>query len=306
MKAHLPVLLPEVLEVLAPQPGQNFLDCTFGGGGHTKKLLQAHQSINVTALDCDPEAGLRAKLLHNRFGQRFQFHDLNFTQIDQIPHPSFDGILFDIGVSSFQFDTPERGFSFRYESFIDMRMNPREGITAAEFLEKAPFESLVQAIRDYGEERYWKRVVRFIIEHRDTGILQNTRLFAEYIAAILPRSTQKTTHNIHPATQTFQGLRIAVNKELESLEQALSKAIQKLAVNGTLAVISFHSLEDRIIKRFFRRMAGQPEHRADNRSQMERSRQAEILTPKPIEASQEERQFNPRSRSAKLRVLRKL
>lgn len=305
MKAHLPVLLNEVLEVLAPQLRKTFLDCTFGGGGHTKGLLQRDPSINVFALDCDPEANLRAKSVHKIFGDRFQFYDLNFTQINQIPHSSFDGILFDLGVSSFQLDTPERGFSFRYDSFIDMRMNPREGIAATDFLEKASFRELEQAIRNYGEERHWRKVIYCIMENRGKGLLQNARLFAERIAAVLPRSRKNTTHKIHPATRTLQGIRIAINKELEALEQTLPKAMQKLAIGGILAVISFHSLEDRIVKRFFRRMAGLPEHRADNRSQMERVQQAEILTSKPMEPSEEEKQLNPRSRSAKLRVLRK-
>ncbi len=298
---HLPVLLEEVLSYLV-SPGR-FLDCTFGGGGHSQAILQLHPMNHVLALDTDPETTLRGLAIQAIYGQRFELRDLNFRHLGQLAEQDFDGVLFDLGTSSFQLDQAQRGFSFNKEAMPDMRLNPREGISAREFLEKANEEDLVEAVRDFGEERHWKRVVHAILAARGKGILQNTLELAKLIQNTL---RQPRHLRIHPATKTFQGIRIAVNQELDALQEALPMAFNKLKIGGILAVISFHSLEDRIVKRFFKKMAGLPEDRFDSRPQDSRSSYAELLTKKAIEPSEEEQKRNPRSRSAKLRVLRKL
>ncbi len=298
---HLPVLLEEVLSYLV-SPGR-FLDCTFGGGGHSQAILQLHPTNHVLALDTDPDTTLRGLAIQAIYGQRFELRDLNFRYLGQLAEQDFDGIVFDLGTSSFQLDQAQRGFSFNKEALPDMRLNPREGISAREFLEKANEEDLIEAVRDFGEERHWKRVVHAILAARGKGILQNTLELAKLIQNTL---RQPRHLRIHPATKTFQGIRIAVNQELDALQEALPMAFNKLKIGGILAVISFHSLEDRIVKRFFKKMAGMPEDRFDSRPQDSRSSYAELLTKKAIEPSEAEQKRNPRSRSAKLRVLRKL
>lgn len=305
MSKHLPVLLREVLEFLAPRSGSRILDCTFGGGGHTRAILSSSSDVSVVALDCDPQAGVRARAFQEEFGNRFQFYDLNFADVGQLNQEDFEGILIDLGVSSFQLDDPQRGFSYRHRSAADMRLNPREGMSAATFLENASREDLIRAVRNYGEEKQWRRVVDAIISARGSGVLQNTGSFADLVESVAS-SRPRGGKRIHPATRVFQGIRIAINRELENLESVLPKVFEKLADGGILAVISFHSLEDRIVKRFFRRMAGQPEHARDSLPQQMRNKQAEILTGRPVRPSSEEVTDNPRSRSARLRVLRKL
>jgi 16S rRNA (cytosine1402-N4)-methyltransferase len=301
---HIPVLMNEILEIFEPRNARSFLDCTFGGGGHTAALLDSSDTVHVTAVDCDPEAVKRTSKFFDKYHTRFTFHDLNFGDLNLIPERGFDGVLFDLGVSSFQLDTAERGFSFRLQGSADMRLNTREGQSAAEFLETASYEELVKAIREYGEELRWRKVVQTIIDARGTGKLSDTKKLAELIAeAVGPVHKFKT--GIHPATRSFQGIRIAVNGELDAIERALPVAFEKLAQGGVLAVISFHSLEDRIVKRFFRRMAGQAEHAGDNLPKQLREVHAKILTNRPITPSEEEISQNPRSRSAKLRVLKK-
>ncbi len=305
MADHQPVLLAEVLAFLITRTHSKLLDCTFGGGGHARAFLQASSETHVTALDCDPEAAGRALPLEAEFGKRFRFHDLNFGELDQLEANDFDGILLDLGLSSFQLDTAERGFSFRFEGPADMRLDPRVGQSAGEFLEKATKVAIVRAIRDYGEEKSWRRVVGAILSARGTGTLGDTTRLAALIASVAGGPPWRTSR-IHPATKSFQGIRIAVNRELENLECALPLAFAKLAPGGVLAVISFHSLEDRIVKRFFRRMSGKPEHRKDSLPQQFRICRANLLTNRPVRPTEEEKARNPRSRSARLRVLRKL
>lgn len=301
---HIPVLMKEILELFQPRNARSFLDCTFGGGGHTQALLDTSDTVHVTGVDCDPEAVKRSSSFFKKYSTRFAFYDLNFGDLDQVKKRGFDGVLFDLGVSSFQLDTAERGFSFRLQGPSDMRLNTREGMSAAEFLEMASYEELVTAIRDYGEELRWKKVVQAIIDARGTGKLSDTKALAELIERAVG-TAQKFKTGINPATRSFQGIRIAVNQELAHIERALPIAFEKLAQGGVLVVISFHSLEDRIVKRFFRRMAGQPEHAGDNLPKQLREVHAKILTNRPITPSEEEIFQNPRSRSAKLRALKK-
>jgi 16S rRNA (cytosine1402-N4)-methyltransferase len=301
---HQPVLLREVLGLLAPAAGGRFLDCTFGGGGHSRAILEAARDVRVVALDRDPAAAARAQTLAAEYPGRLTFIDRDFGKLAGIEDSGFDGVLFDFGLSSFQLDDPERGFSFRSDGFADMRLDPRAGVPAARWLETATEEMLVRAVRDFGEETHWRAVVRALLAARGAGSLGRTASLAGVIAAAIPARARRASR-IHPATRSFQGIRICVNDELGAIERALPAAFGKLRPSGVLCAISFHSLEDRPVKQFFRRMSGQPESADDATPKDLRARFAEPLTRRPITPSDAEIEANPRSRSAKLRAIRK-
>jgi 16S rRNA (cytosine1402-N4)-methyltransferase len=305
LRGHVPVLLRETLELLAPRAGVKVLDGTFGGGGHTRALLSAADDLQLVAIDRDPDAVERAKEVEAEYGDRFRFHQMNFGDLGDLEEIGFDGILFDFGLSSFQLDQTERGFSFRFDAPVDMRMNPSAGISAADFLETSDEEGLVRAVRNYGEEKRWRRVVQAILDARGTGRLQRTGSLAELIAgAVGP--TPRGRKAVNPATRTFQGIRVEVNDELSAIERGLPAAFDRLLPGGILVAISFHSLEDRIVKRFCRKMAGRPEHTNDYRTMDERCVQAKMISTRPILPTEEEIRSNPRSRSARLRAIQKL
>lgn len=302
---HCSVLLDASVAMLAPVAGARFLDGTFGGGGHSEALLKSAENVTVVALDRDPEAAERAQELQSRYGTQFTFHAMNFGDLADLAVEDFDGILFDFGLSSFQLDDPERGFSFRADAPVDMRMDPGSGQSAAQFLECATEAELIEAIRNYGEEKRWRRVVAAILEARGTGNLERTHSLAALISAAVGPSSRGYS-KVHPATRSFQGIRIAVNDELKAIENALPAAFDRLRAGGILIAISFHSLEDRIVKRFCRRMAGRPEHANDSRTLDEREERARMLSTRAIAPDAEEIRTNPRSRSARLRALQKL
>ncbi|MDR2436054.1 MAG: 16S rRNA (cytosine(1402)-N(4))-methyltransferase RsmH [Puniceicoccales bacterium] len=303
LNSHQPVLLDEVVSALCARGSGKFLDCTFGGGGHTSAILDHSIDNFVYAIDRDPEARKRARILQQKYAGRFAFCGINFADVGDMCLPTLDGILMDLGVSSFQLEDGLRGFSFREHAKLDMRMDNFQGRTAAEFLDTASESELVQAIRDFGEERNWKKIVSLVIENRGKDALIYGDSFANLIAANV-RGARNA--RIHPATKTFQGVRIAVNGELDALEKALPSLFGKLCQGGRLVVISFHSLEDRIVKRFFKKMAGQAVSFADIRPSQFREKFANIVTTRPIVPGKSEIEFNPRSRSAKMRVLEKI
>jgi len=302
---HVPVMLREVLDFMAACDPKRILDCCFGGGGHSRALLE-RTSAHVVAVDCDPQAKERAREFEAMYGDRFEFHSMNYSGIDRLSGGGFDGILYDLGISSFHVDEGERGFSFRQDAPVDMRMDPTTGQSAAEFLEGAPYDDLVAAVREYGEEQNWKRVVQALMSARGTGRLSRTVSLAQVIEDAIPGRVKRQNRGIHPATKTFQGIRMWVNQELEHLGISLPKAFSMLNEGGRLMVISFHSLEDRIVKRMFREWAGQPVDANDSRSVQDRVVQARLITRKPCVPAADEIQANSRSRSARLRVLERL
>jgi 16S rRNA (cytosine1402-N4)-methyltransferase len=293
-------MLRESAAYLNLQRGGDFLDCTFGGGGHSHYFLENFQNIRLFAVDRDPGSEAYARELKESFGERFQFSRIAFSKINTLSLPPLEGIFFDFGISSIQLDDPQRGFSFRCHTQLDMRMDPRGGISAREFLETASRQQLEEAIRDFGEERHWRKVVDLIIKNRGNDVLRYADWFAELVATYLPKDFRE---NIHPATRTFQGLRIAINGELGEIQRALPSAFSLLTSKGRLVTLSFHSLEDRIVKQFFNEKAGKALNCHEKYN--DRPSLAKILTKKPIIANKEEILNNHRSRSAKLRALEK-
>ena len=307
---HRPVLLFEAVKLLAPERGGLFVDATLGLGGHSEAILTASPDTRVLGIDRDREAIRLASDRLARFGTRFRAAHANFREIarilDEAGEKDVSGVLADLGVSSLQFDTPERGFSFRHDAPLDMRMDATgDEETAAELLERLPEEEIARVLYEYGEERKSRRIARWIVERRERGEpLKTTGELASLVARAVG---YKRGDRVHPATRTFQALRIAVNDELEGLDEFVETAVDLLETRGRLAVISFHSLEDRVVKRALRRLAGQCEcGRRVPVCACGARRAVEVLTRRPVVPSEQELEENPRARSAKLRACSKL
>ena len=306
---HRPVLLQETLKFLAPERGGLFVDCTVGLGGHSEAILKSSSETRVLGLDLDPAALDYTRRRLAPFGERFRAVQANFRQIDLVLRETGErdplGVLADLGVSSLQFDSAERGFSFRFDAPLDMRMDPTTGATAAELLNQLPESEIARIIFEFGEERHSRRIARRIVESREQGKpITTTKELAELVQRALGG---RKWNQIHPATRTFQGLRIAVNRELEGLAQFVESAIDLLEPGGQFVVISFHSLEDRIIKRELRRLSGHCQCPPRLPVCLCGARAAvEILTRRPVTPDAKEVDENPRARSAKLRACRKL
>jgi len=305
--SHIPVLLNEVLDALNIHADGTYLDCTFGRGGHSRAILQQlGENGRLFALDQDPDAVAEGAILAAS-DPRFQIIHCPFDQLASVLSEykltrSVDGILLDLGVSSPQLDNAERGFSFMRDGELDMRMNPSEGQSVAEWLQFAKVEDIAIVIKTYGEERHAKRLAKAIVTAREVEPFTHTRQLAEIVAAAHPQWEEGR----HPATRTFQAFRIFINRELEQLAEVLPQTLDLLAPEGRLAVISFHSLEDRIVKRFIR-----DEVRGDNYPP-NFPVTVDMLNPqlrqigKAVFPSDEEVSRNPRSRSAVLRVAERL
>jgi len=307
---HRPVLLRETIELLEAARGGLYIDGTLGLGGHSEAILEASDDSRVVGIDRDTEALKLASERLARFGNRFQAVHGNFREIAEVvadvAKEAPAGVLVDLGVSSLQFDSPQRGFSFRFEAPLDMRLDASgSDETAADLLQRLPEEEIARIIFEYGEERRSRRIARRIVERREAGQpVSTTSELADLVAgAVGYNKSQK----IHPATRTFQALRIAVNKELEELDRFIETSVDLLQPGGRFVAISFHSLEDRIVKHELRRLSGQCQCPARLPVCACGARKAvEVLTKRPVTAGAEEVEENPRARSAKLRAARKI
>jgi 16S rRNA (cytosine1402-N4)-methyltransferase len=307
---HRPVLLRETIKLLAVERGGWFVDCTVGLGGHSEAILQAADDAMVLGIDRDEEALGLAKERLAQYGSRFRAVHADFRELTRVlaiaEVTQTRGVLADLGVSSWQLDSPSRGFSFRHDGPLDMRMDQSsDAETAAELLGRLSEVEIAQVIFEFGEERHSRRIARAIVRNRERAEpVATTGQLASLVERAVGRSRQR---RIHPATRTFQALRIAVNRELENLDRFAFDVVDLLAPEGRLAIISFHSLEDRIIKRTFERLSGRCQCPPRLPKCICGARQTiEVLTRRPITPGDDEIAGNPRARSAKLRGCRKL
>jgi 16S rRNA (cytosine1402-N4)-methyltransferase len=291
---HVPVMTAEVLQYLRPEHGGVFVDCTVGLGGHSKALLEAG-ATRIIGLDRDLEALARARETLALWGDRVELVHADYRRIeellDQRQIARVDGTLADLGVSSLQFDAAGRGFSFQRDEPLDMRMDRTSGESAAELVARSSERELADAIFQYGEERYSRRIARAIVDARRETPVDSTGRLASIVRRAIPR---RGPMRIDAATRTFQALRIWVNHELEGLDRFLEAAVRRLRTGARLVVITFHSLEDRIVKHALRALERRP------------AGAVKVLTKKPVVATDEEVEENPRARSAKLRAAERL
>ncbi len=308
MTYHTPVLLKEVVNQLQPRRGGLYVDCTVGGGGHAREVLRAcGPEGQLIGLDWDDEAIAASRERLSEFGARVQLVRASYTELERVLMSLgvtvVDGVLFDLGVSSRQFDEPGRGFSVLRDGPLDMRMSRQFGATARDILRTASLEELAKIFRVYGEEKRSRAIARKIVTERERAPLETTAQLARLVEQVLGPKRG----GIHPATRMFQGLRIAVNNELTNLRQGLDVTTRFLRAGARIAVISFHSLEDRIVKQFFVEKSGgcicPPELAVCVCGRKETLR---IVTRKPVTAGEAEVGVNPRARSAKLRVAEKI
>ena len=294
MTTHVPVLVSEALELLRPDRGGLFVDCTVGLGGHARALLE-RGATRIVGIDRDPQALAITGSTLAPWADRVELVHADFRALDEVLDSRglqlVDGALADLGVSSLQFDAPGRGFSFQRDERLDMRMDPTTGETAADLVARSTERELADAIYAYGEERFSRRIARAIVEARREQPIETTGRLAAIVRRALPR---RGPSRIDPATRTFQAIRIWVNRELEGLDRFLAAAVRRLRTGARLVVITFHSLEDRIVKHTLRAL----EKRGDSG--------VKVLTKKPIVPGGEEVQRNPRARSAKLRAAERI
>ncbi len=308
---HVSVLLKEAVDALAPQRGGIFVDCTAGGGGHSEEILQRlPHGARLISLDQDERAVLHCRERFGKYGTASTVIKANFVAVgevlDGLGIKEIDGALWDLGVSSVQLDEGDRGFSYMIDAPLDMRMDRSTGITAADVVNTYSEEALGRIFRDFGEERFYRRIAEAILLKRASETIQTTRQLANIVVEAIPAAARHK-ENQHPARRTFQALRIEVNGELSVIEPSLQEAVRRLRTGGRAAVITFHSLEDRIVKQVFGKMESPCECPPDfpvctcgKRPVVKR------ITKKPIVPAQEEIAENPRARSAKLRVVEKL
>ncbi|MGB9079775.1 MAG: 16S rRNA (cytosine(1402)-N(4))-methyltransferase RsmH [Desulfuromonadaceae bacterium] len=306
---HLSVLPDEVIRFLEPADGKTYLDGTLGGGGHASLILEKAPKAFLIGIDRDQAAleaagarlagyGDQVRLLHGDFADVAE-------RLDNLGIAALDGFILDLGVSSHQLDTRERGFSFQQDAPLDMRMDTSSGETAADLVNERPETELERIIGEYGEERWAKRIVSFIVKERAESPITTTFRLVDIIKGAVPKA--KWDERIHPATRTFQALRIAVNSELESLERGMRAALDLLKPGGRGVIISFHSLEDRIVKHIFREYAeGCTCPRQMPVCVCGKQPRVKVLTGRPVTATAAETDENPRARSAKLRAVEKL
>ena len=303
---HIPVMYKEVIELLNPCGGGIYVDGTTGGGGHSRLILEADPEGKLLCLDRDERALEKAGEYLADFRERVEFIHTDFRNLDALPEDAvFDGVLMDLGVSSFQLDDPDAGFSFRNDGRLDMRMDRSRGMTASEFISNTGEKELADIIRKYGEERFAGRIARVIKERDAEKPFETTLELADVIKKVYPKKGMGKI-KIDPATRTFQALRIAVNDELSGLDNCFKRYARRLKPGGRLAVISFHSLEDRIVKWAFRELTGRVENKQPRNLPFQSrgvESEFELVNRKPVTATGEELEKNPRSRSAKLRVL---
>jgi 16S rRNA (cytosine1402-N4)-methyltransferase len=305
--SHIPVMLAEVLANLAPQAEGQYLDATFGGGGYAAAILD-HAACTLWAIDRDPDAIARGAALAAAYPGRLHLIEGSFGNmlalLAAVGVQKLDGVVLDLGVSSFQIDDPARGFSFRGDGPLDMRMS-RSGPSAADLVADLSEAELADTLYQYGEERLSRRIARAIVTAREEAPIETTGRLAAIIRAAMPPSRD----GIHPATRSFQALRIRVNDELGEIERALDAAAQLLAPGGRLVVVSFHSLEDRLVKRFFTHAAGRdpaPSRHDPRGLAPAAAARFRLLTPRAVRPGEAETTANPRARSARLRALQRL
>lgn len=306
---HLSVLPDEVIRYLDLKPGGIYLDGTLGGAGHAALILESAPAALLIGIDRDREALAAAGERLAVYGERVRLLHGDFADVaghlNTLGIPALDGFILDLGVSSHQLDTRERGFSFQQDAPLDMRMDTSNGETAADLVNELPEQELERIIGEYGEERWAKRIASFIVRERTESPITTTFRLVDIIKGAVPKA--KWDERIHPATRTFQALRIAVNSELESLELGMRAALDLLKPGGRGVIISFHSLEDRIVKHIFREYAeGCTCPRQLPVCACGKKPRVKVLTSRPVTAAQAETDNNPRARSAKLRAVEKL
>ena len=303
---HKPVMLTEVLAGLQIKPEGIYVDCTLGGAGHSSEIAQKLEGTGLLiGLDQDPEALAAASERLAKYGPRVKTVRSNFSEITQVLQElnihSVDGILYDLGVSSYQLDNPSRGFSYMHDAPLDMRMNPLVEETAKDLVNSLSQNKLTELIQSYGEERWAARIAEFIVKERQLSEICTTGQLVQIIKKAIPSSARRD--GPHPAKRTFQALRIAVNRELEILQVALQDGIKQLKTGGRICVITFHSLEDRIVKEVFKEAAKScicpPKLPI---CQCGKQKEVKIITTKPLVPSEAELEDNPRARSAKVRI----